>query len=186
MGQNQWRMKKHLLLFIVSAALLSGCKKEEEKPEEFFITYHNNLFTIPQATPVNVSGEYEIKMLYTNTEELFRMGGNVPSDKIIETKVSTLEVAMYSAHYQKPMVVDFLKSVTVYMKADGLPEIEVGSIDSIADGLEIVNLPFITHDVGEYLKKPTLKLRAKAITDKAIANDLYLEVNVGFRFLHNR
>lgn len=178
-------MKNYFLLITAFIALLSGCKREEEKPQEFVISYHNNLFTLPQATQINVPGEYEIKKLYIDVAGQFNTMNQSP-DQIIETKVSKLEVGLYSAHYPKTETIDFLKSVTVYMKADGLPEIEVGSANSIADGLYVTNLAFTGQDVREYLKKPTLQLRAKATTDKALAKDFYLEVNIGFRFLYNK
>lgn len=76
---------------------------------------------------------------------------------------------------------DFLKSIEVYLKADGLDPVMIASKTSIPDGLgKVLELETSGADIKEFIKKDKFKLDVKTVTDKLITQDHELKINAVF------
>ncbi len=75
----------------------------------------------------------------------------------------------------------FLKNIRLYISADGLGEKEIANKDNIPENVgSEMKMDIINVELKEYLKKDKISFRVAATTDKAITQNI--NVNVANRF----
>lgn len=71
----------------------------------------------------------------------------------------------------------FLQKITLYIKSDGLDEIELASLDPVpADAGSIIDLVPTQADLQEYIKKEKFSLRLNVVTDEILTRDHHFNI----------
>ncbi len=160
------------LLFL---SVLSGCKKAKEFTQ-FNIEYDESVI-IQSSAGINLPFDVLTPDMETNSSSKFE-SNDTRKDKIEEIKLTKLNLTLTS-----PSSGDFtfLKSIDVYISADGLDEIKLAWIDNVPETVgKFLELSVSDIDFKEYIKKDDFQLRLKTVTDKAITMDHELDIHSEF------
>lgn len=168
-------MKKLIVVAIALGSLgVYSCKKLD-KLTQFYLDY-NSTFTVPANSGINLPLDLFTPDITTNYEEKFS-ANDTRKDMVDEIKVDNISITVKSPQGAK---LDFLKSIHVFISADGLAEKEVAWKDNIADGLTSLDLEHTGDNLKDYILKDKIKLRVKTVTDKATNQDITLDVKNRF------
>lgn len=168
-------MKKLGLFLMAFTALSAGCKKVDELTK--FNMEFNTEVTVPSNTLINLPLDLVTPDVTTNYEETF--SANDTRKDLVE-KI-TIDKITITAKSPQGITLDFLKSITVYISADGIPEKEVASKYNIPDGLTSLDLDYVSDNLKDFLTKDKIRLRVKTITDKAVNQNIDLNVYNRFK-----
>jgi hypothetical protein len=76
----------------------------------------------------------------------------------------------------------FLKSVTIYVRAEGLPEVKIASKEQVPDNVGgTLDLDIVTADLTEYFKKDKYQLKVAVTTDEVVKEDYQVNAHANFR-----
>lgn len=169
-------MKKIIILSLIAIGFVGmySCKKLD-KLTTFHLEYKSAV-TVPANSVINLPLSLASPDITTNYQSNFE-NNNTNKDLIEEIKLDKMNITVKAPQGTN---LDFLKSVEVYISAEGLDEIRVASKFDIADGLTSLDLDYISDNLKDYVLKDTIKLRVKAITDKTTTQDRDLEVLTRF------
>lgn len=155
-----------IVLFVFS---LSCKKKEVDKSVDFNIDYTNNL-TIPSAsmtisnpsvTPTPV--EFTTPNIPTQQATKFSEAGTSQNliDKIVMTKfnISATSSGTTTAN------LDYLNSITIYIKAAGLADAMIASKSNIPNGISSIAMDLQDVNIKEYIFKDNIQFRILATFD---------------------
>lgn len=163
---------KHLIAsFIVTLVLLVSCKAVD-KFTKFNLEY-NETVTIPASSVVDLPISIATPEMETNTESTFA-SNDTRKDKIEEIKLTQMTLSVLS-----PETGDFgfLKSVSVFIYAEGLDEIKIAWKDVVPeDAGNTLDLETSDTDLKEYIKKDSFKLKVNVVTDKATTSEHKINV----------
>lgn len=168
-------MKNTLIVLIIFLLALSACEKIDNYTQ--FDLPYNTAVTIPATFGINLPFNIFTPDIETNSESVFEIN-DTRTDLIEEVKLTQISLNVINP-------VDgnfsFLKSITVYMSADGLSEIEIASKGSIPDNIgNLLVLDPIDIDFKEYIKKDKINLRVNTVTDQMLFNDYTIGVDCIF------
>ena len=133
------------LLFL---SVLSGCKKAKEFTQ-FNIEYDESVI-IQSSAGINLPFDVLTPDMETNSSSKFE-SNDTRKDKIEEIKLTKLNLTLTS-----PSSGDFtfLKSIDVYISADGLDEIKLAWIDNVPETVgKFLELSVSDIDFKEYIKR---------------------------------
>lgn len=160
-------MKKILSLTILFAFIAFGisCKKKEEanKLTEFDIDYTTNL-TIPSASiPVNAPSQTaEFTTPNIATEQATKFSAqNTAKSLIDEIKMTRFNLSAVGSGAN----LDYLKSITIYIKATGVGEEQVAVKTSIPPGLTSLSLDLTDVNIKDYIFQDNIQFRVVATFD---------------------
>jgi len=172
-------MKKFIYFFIIAAifTIHCSCKKEEaNKLTEFDINYSTNL-TIPSASITvavspTTSVEFTTPNIPTQNSTKFSAAGTSKSlvDEIKMTKFD-LSVSGTGAN------LDFLKSVTIYIKAVNVGEQIIASKTLIPIGITALSLDLQNVNIKNYIFEDNIQFRVLAIFDATASVDQILKMD---------
>ena len=168
-------MLRKFLFPIVFLILFVGCDKIDELTK-FDITY-NQKATIPSSTGIDLPFDIFTPETETNSESEFAVN-DTRKDLIEEIKLTELELIITS-----PSEADFsfLKSIEIFISAEGMDEIQIASLNDIPDDTgNRLNLDTSDRDLKDYIKKDKFTLRLNTVTDEIIGSDHELDVNSTF------
>ena len=75
----------------------------------------------------------------------------------------------------------FLESISVYMNAQDLPEVEIAWEDDVPDNAgNQISLNVSNEDFKEYIKKDEFSLRVNTITDEILTSDHQIDIASSF------
>ena len=166
---------KLLAAALVFFSVLSGCKKVN-KLTQFTIEYDESV-VIQSSTGIALPFDLLTPDIETNSSSKFE-SNDTRKDKIQEIKLTKLNLTLTS-----PTSGDltFLKSIDVFISADGLDEVRLAWISNVSESVgKFLDLSVEDFDFKEYIKKDDFKLRLKTVTDKAITNDHELAIHSEF------
>ncbi len=174
-------MKKIIGFSFIAALLVFGisCKKEEAKKlTEFDINYSTNL-TIPSASvPVTSSSitpttvEFTTPNVPTQQATKFSAEGTAKS-LIDQIKMTKFDISVSGAGAN----LDFLKSLTVYIKASGVGEQMVATKTNIPSGLTAVSMDLQDVNIKDYIFQDNIQFRVVATFDATAATDQVLKMD---------
>lgn len=124
--------------------------------------------TMPANAVVDIPFEITTPEIETKSEEIFE-GNNTSRDLVEEIVLKSLILELAT-----PSDGDFgfMKSITILMAADGLPEIEIASAPIISSEIgEILTLDASNEDLKEYLKKVNFSLTLRIELDEPTDTD---------------
>ncbi len=167
-------LRKTLCIFL-TALTFCGCDKLDELTK-FDIEYSQRA-TIPSSTGIDLPIDVFTPETETNSESEFEVN-DTRKDLIEEIKLTQLELVIIS-----PDGADFsfLESISVFISAEGLEEIQIASQTSVPENTSNrLILDTSDMDLKEYIKKDRFSLRLNTVTDELISTDHELEVNSTF------
>jgi hypothetical protein len=167
---------KHLVLFITAIVFLfSSCESLKELTR--FEMDFNQSITIPASTGINLPFNIFTPDIETNSESDFS-ANKTSKDLVEQIKLKTLKLTVKSPSDGD---LGFLKSISVYLSADDLPEIKIAWKDSIplsAGGT--LELDVSDADMQEYIKKDSFKLKLNTVTREMLGSDYQIDLYTVF------
>jgi hypothetical protein len=167
-------MKKLLLLVLITGFI--NCDKIDRLFTHFEIQNESE-FTVASTTIINSPISFDTPDVTTNSSSEFS-NNNTNADLVESVKLKSLILSIIS-----PSDADFnfLKSVRIYISADGLEEVELANLEDIEnDNLSILNMNTTGVELREYVKRDSYSLRVSTITDETIAQDHQIKANAIF------
>lgn len=165
-------MKKLLFVF-VTLLVIAGCDKLD-KLTIFDVPVETD-FTIPSGIPINLPLDIPMQDVETNTSTAFE-NNNTSADLVEEVKLKKVVLNITSPSGKE---FDFVKTVRVFISADGLPEVEIANKYNIDDtiGSELL-LDALDVTLTEYAKKDKINLRINTTTDQLLTGNVNVHAKV--------
>lgn len=168
-------MNKHLILLSLLFLPAFACKKIDKLTH--FTMEFNETVVIPSSAGINLPFNVLTPDIQTNSESTFA-SNDTRKDLVEEIRLTKLDLTLKS-----PAGSDFgfLKSVSVFIAASGLPETKVAWKDNIpSDAGPYLNLDVSNADLKEYIKKDRFSLRLNTVTDELVTSDQQINVHSVF------
>lgn len=168
-------MKNQLLVIAVLFTLVFGCN-EINKLTQFEIKYDEEV-VIPSATGIDLPFNIVTPDIATNSESKFSVNDTR------KDLIQSIYLQSMSLNLTEPADGDFgfLKSIALYIKADGLDEIKVAWLDELpTEPGEMLELETSNADLQEYIKKDSFSLKATTVTDELITSDHHIDMHSVF------
>jgi len=173
--RNFKRLMKSVI-FIVSMMLLTVSCEEVNELTKFDIEYDKS-FTVPATLGIDTPISLSTPDITTNTEEKFS-GNDTKKDLVEEIVMKELVLTLQSPSDSD---LSFLKSLTLYINADGMDETEIASSESISDDIgKTLEMETPSVDLKEYIFKDSFSIRTKVTTDETISEEH--EINAAMVF----
>jgi len=166
---------RNAFIVLTSLVFLFGCSKIDELTK-FNLDYDQEV-TIPSSTGINLPFDMFTPDTETNSESEFAVN-DTRKDLIEEIKLTKLELNIMSPNGAD---FSFLKSIEVYISADGLDEILIADYPEVPENSgSSLSLNTSDVDLKEYIKKDNFNLRLNTVTDEVISQDHELDVKSTF------
>jgi hypothetical protein len=155
---------------LVLALAIVGCKKGEDIVDSFtHFTFETDYVVKVPVTPISgVTLDFVTPDIATHSEDTF-LANHTRADLVEQIKLQQLDLVV-----KTPVggTLGFLKSVTIYARAEGLPEVKVASKDIVPDNVGgTLSLDVTGVDLTEYFKKSVYQLRISVTSDQAVTED---------------
>lgn len=171
-------MKKLLQSFTTFSLILlvsNSCKKIDQFTQ--FNMDFNNEIIIPSSTGINLPINLLTPEVETNSESTFEVN-DTRKDLIEEIRLNSLTLNLDSPNNAD---FSFLESISVYMNAQDLPEVEIAWKDNVPeDAGSQISLNVSNQDFKEYIKKDEFILRVNTITDEILTSDHKINIASDF------
>lgn len=166
-------MKKQILVLGIILSIF-GCKRIDKLTQ--FDMEFNETVVIPSSTGINLPFNILTPDVETNSESTFEVN-DTRKDLIEEIILTSLDLTITS-----PSNADFsfLKSINVYISAEGLNEVKIAWKDNIPSDVKALNLDVTGVDLKEYIKADKFSLRLNTETDELLASDHHIDVHSVF------
>jgi hypothetical protein len=163
-------------IFLVSLLLFSVSCEEADDLTKFDIEYEEP-FTVPATLGIDTPISIPTPDITTDYEEKF--SGNDTKKDLVE-KIFMKELVL-SIKSPQEADLSFLKSLTIYINAEGMEETEIASRESISNDIgSTLEMETSGVDLKEYIFKDSFNLRTKVTTDETISEDH--EINAAMVF----
>ena len=162
-----------IIICFCLAVLLSGC----EKLTQFNIDYTSST-TVPSSTGVSLPLNVLTPDITTNSESEFE---NNNTNKNLVDKISLSKMTL-TVHDPNNGNFGFLKSIDIYINAEGLSEKKIAwnnNIDSAAG--KTIDLTSSSDELKEYIKADKFTLRVNTVTDQVISQDYTIDIYTLFK-----
>lgn len=171
-------MKKIIQSFTILSLLLlvcNSCKKIDQFTQ--FSMDFNNEIVIPSSTGISLPINLLTPELETNSESTFEVN-DTRKDLIEEIRLTSLILTLNAPDNAD---FSFLESISVYMNAQDLPEVEIAWEDDVPDNAgNQISLNVSNEDFKEYIKKDEFSLRVNTITDEILTSDHQIDISSNF------
>lgn len=161
-------------LIIIGGAILlflAGCKAVD-KLTQFNMDF-NSTVVIPVPEETNLPSDVKTPDVVTNSESTFSVK-DTRKDMIEEVKLTSLELTITSPSTGN---FDFMKTINVYMTAEGLPETKIAWKENIPNEAgSVLELNTSNEDLKEYIKKDKIVLRLNTVTDELITTEHHIDI----------
>lgn len=162
---------KKLALFLFGSILLFSC----EKATQFEVDYNTEL-VVEANSPISDPFDVVSPEVTTNAKSKFE-ANNTTKEHIEKVTLEDLDLSIISPSDQN---FDFLKSVELYINADGLSELRIAHKNSVPEGQKEISLETVDNDLQEYIKSDSFTLRVKTVTDETFTEDVHINVYSNF------
>lgn len=164
-----------LLLVTLISVTQMACEKLDELTQ-FTISYDNSV-TVPATAEINLPIDLQTPNVQTNSESTFS-SNDTRKDLIEEIRLDLLILTIASPESSD---FSFLESISIYLDAEGLPEIMIASAENIPDNIgSTLDLEVTENDLQEYIKKDEFKLLVTTVTDEIINEDHTIDIHSEF------
>ncbi|MBL7812599.1 MAG: hypothetical protein JNL57_10290 [Bacteroidetes bacterium] len=163
------------LFTIVSLPILSNCKKID-KLTQFTLSYKERV-VVPATASINLPFNLFTPDITTNSESEFEVH-DTRKERVENIRLKTLNLTLIQPSNGQ---FSFLKSITIYISAEGLPEEKIAWKDNIpANPGKQLELETANTNLRDYIKKDKFKLRIALVTDEVLTSDQEVEVHSAF------
>jgi hypothetical protein len=167
-------MKKQIIVFSVILLMISGCK-DLDKLTQFNMEFNESV-VIPSSSGINLPFNILTPDVETNSASTFSTK-KTRKDLVDEIKLTKLELTIKSPASED---FSFLKSISVYISAAGLPEVKIASKDIVPENATVLSLDVAGTDLKEYIKADKFSLRLNTVTDELLASDYTINAHSTF------
>lgn len=142
-------------------------------------------FTINNSTTFTIENEYGVDTPFsfptpditTNSSQEFK-NNNTRADLVKSVKLKQLTLSIQSP---EDFTFNFLKSLHIYISADGLDETKIAYKDDIPRETSLIDMETTDADLDAYVKKDAYDLRFEAVTREAFARDVTIKAEMEFK-----
>ena len=162
-------------IFAALFCILNSCKKVDQFTQ-FNMDFDNQII-IPSTVGINLPINILTPEMETDSESTFELN-DTRKDLIEEIRLTSLTLSL-----QSPNGADFsfLESISIYMNAQDLPEVEIAWIENIPESIgNQISLNVSGNDFKEYIKKDQFSLRVNTITDEIITADHTINISSSY------
>lgn len=170
-------IKKFQLLYVsaLCCVILGGCD-ELDKLTQFNMNYETT-YTVPSTAGIDLPLNLSTPDIATDSESKYE-NNNTSKDLVEEIFLKGLDLTITSPDDGD---FNFLKSVTIYINAEGLSEEKIAWKEDIPNDNSInLSLETTDNDLKEFIKKDEFSLRVHTVTDEAIESDHDIKVESVF------
>jgi len=164
-----------LWLIIPFALLLTdvSCKKVDEATE-FDINYSSRQSVPGSSLSVGAQADVITPDIETDSQKKFSSNGTA-KDLISAIKLTRLTVTNESGN------LDFLNSFVIYIRADGLNELEVARKDQVPKGATTVEADVTGNNIKEHVFKEKIRFRISLVANSLPAEEQWLRIEETMR-----
>ncbi len=171
------KLKIYTLALSVLALFAAGCKKID-KLTQFDLEY-NSTIIVAKSTGINLPFNVFTPDMETRSESQFAVN-DTRKDLVEKILLTRLRLSLTSPNDSD---LDFLKSIEIFIDADGLDERLIAWKNDIPMNVgKVIELDLGGTDLKEYIKKDEFNLRCNTVTRKVLTRDHELNVNSVFFF----
>jgi len=168
-------MKKILFSLLFPLLSLISCKKIAELTQ--FEMEYNESIVIPAVSGINLPLNVFTPDTKSNSTSTFE-SNETRKDLIEEIKLKKLDFTLTSPSNGD---FSFLKSIEIFINADGLSETKIAGKTSISSEIgNYLELDLVDVDLKEFIKKEEYSLRIETVTDEAINSDHHIDIHTKF------
>ena len=171
-------MKKYLIVFATLSVFLTSCSLFDKLDDltKFDIPYDTS-FEINAALPIGTKLNIATPPIKTNSERTFELK-KTRKNLIEEVKLTEVTLKIISPENEN---FDFLRSMTVYISADGLEELKIASISDIQEGVKKISLIIEDADLTRYIISDKISFRTESVTQKLTTQDISIDLHTVFK-----
>lgn len=168
---------KKISIWLIAVLLIfnAGCKRDK-LTIAFNITDSFD-FTFNSGGIINLPFDILTPDITTNSESEFEQN-DTRADKIKEIKLNELRMSITSPDGK---TFSFLKSLEVFISAEGLPEKLVAYAYDINSTASVLNLDCSNENLADYIKKANYKVRVKTVCRETTSQNVDVNCFVLFR-----
>lgn len=156
-------------LLVFSLIINSSCKKVDELTE-FDIPYSTKQTLPASGIPVGGTADFTTPDVQTDSQAKFA-ANSTAKDLISSVTMSKFSITNETGN------LDFLRSFTVYINADGLGEVQVASKALVPDGVSMVEADVTGASIKEHIFKDKFRLRMTVSVDSLPAQEQQLKID---------
>lgn len=169
-------VRELVIMLIIVATVIPGCKTSKKNLTQFSLKFSREII-IPSTVGVNVPFSVNTPQLTTNTLSEFERHGTNAS--LVE-RISLRQVRLKLSEPVNGNF-SFLKTVRLYIAADGLPETLVAWYEEIPNSIgKELELQTTNADMKAYLIKDKIAFRINVVPDKLIASEHRIDFEATF------
>lgn len=164
-------------IFILGSVIIAmvGCKAVD-KLTQFEMDYNSSV-VIPASIGIDLPSNIQTPDVVTNSESTFEVK-DTRKDMIEEVQLTSLKLTITVPENGN---FNFMKSISVFMSAEGVPETKIAWKENIANGAgSVLDLETSNEDLKEYIKKDKFTLRLNTVTDELITTDHHIDIHSVF------
>lgn len=171
------KSKTTLIKFIIIAGLLHSVScGVVDKWTTFDLSLEED-FVVESMIGINLPFNIYTPNITTNSEQTFELN-DTRKDKVENIILKTLEITL---DYPANSSFDFLQSIHIYLKTDGLQEILIAWSDTVPDDImQTLNLQTSSEDFSDYIKADSVDIRVESKTDEILLYDHYFHLKAVF------
>ena len=152
--------------------LLGTSCNQFESFTNFIIRYEQDA-KIESSTGINLPFNLNTPQMETNAEQEFE-SNNTHKDKIESIALDSLKLVLTDPAGED---FSFLEEITIYIKAEGLDEVEIAKKIPVPESTSNTLVLDCTQlDLQEYIKMDNFSLRLRTVTDELITKDHYFTI----------
>lgn len=168
-------MKAYTIFAAIALIGITACTKLD-KFTQFEMSFDNTV-VIPSTSIIDLPFNLVTPDMETNSSSTFA-ANNTRKDKIEEIILTELKLTLNAPAEED---FSFLKSIVIYINAEGLEEQTVASKEDIpSDVGRELELDVSGIDLQAYIKKDAFSLRVGTVTDEALDEDHEVNVHTVF------
>lgn len=169
-----------ILFLAIMAFSITSCELFDEATKAEFDMSFTSSVEIPSSTGLNLPFNLFTPEIETNSEATF--GVNNTKKELVETvTLTSMNLTITSPNDQR---FDFLDEITVYIKADGLDEIQIAYAENIPENIgNELELTLTGNNLRDYIVEDEFTLRVNTVTDQAITEDIDIKVDSDFNVI---
>ena len=167
-------MKKIVFASIILIGLI-GCNALSELTQ--FDMDYTETITIPATTLINLPFNLDDQEISSNSSSTFA-SNNTNKDLIEKITLQSMKL-----DHKSPSDYDlrFLESISIFLSAEGLSEIEIAWKNNIDNNVgKVLQLETSDADLKEYVKKDDMVLRVETTFDESFPDDQVIDINTSF------
>jgi hypothetical protein len=168
-------MRKIVNAFLVPLVVLGlSCEKTKDdinEATEFDISYSSQV-SIP-STSISVTAPAEFSTPEISTQSASRFASeNTTKDLIDEITVSKFNISNPNGN------LDYLKSITVYIQADNMGDVQIAAKSNIPAGTTSVAADLSGANIKDFIVKDKIKFKVKVTISTGLTANQTLKVDV--------